>query len=158
MRRWTGGGDTLSHRTSRFNPIDIGLFARAFAVARRAQRVRCEPIAVVVEEISRRGGDGRHHPVGRLELAANRAVRRWSLWFGGLDTCLTRSLVLGALLASRGDVVLNIGFRPGESEPSLNGHAWVTIDGRPVGADGGLSKERYTRVLAVPFSTGSRER
>lgn len=120
--------------------------------------MRCEPIAVVVEEISRRGGDGRHHPVGRLELAANRAVRRWSLWFGGLDTCLTRSLVLGALLASRGDVVLNIGFRPGESEPSLNGHAWVTIDGRPVGADGGLSKERYTRVLAVPFSTGSRER
>jgi hypothetical protein len=65
--------------------------------------------------------------------------------------------VLGGLLAGRGEVVLNIGFRPGEEEPTLDGHAWVTVDGNPVGADGGLSKERYTRVLAVPFLSGSGE-
>jgi hypothetical protein len=70
---------------------------------------------------------------------------------------LTRSLVLGGLLVGRRDVKLNLGFRPGEAEPALDGHAWVTIDGRPVGADGSLAEERYTRVLAVPFSTSAKE-
>ena len=77
---------------------------------------------------------------------------RWRRWFGGVDTCLTRSLVLGGLLAGRGEVELNVGFRPGEREPAVDGHAWVTVDGRPVGNDGRLAEERYTRVIAVPFS------
>jgi hypothetical protein len=34
----------------------------------------------------------------------------------------------------------------------LDGHAWVTVDGRPVGHDGALAREGYTRVLTVPFS------
>jgi hypothetical protein len=54
-------------------------------------------------------------------------------------------------------VMLNIGFRPGEEEPSVDGHAWVTVDGRPVGADGDLARERYTRVLTVLFSRDSGE-
>jgi hypothetical protein len=64
---------------------------------------------------------------------------------------------MGGLLAGRGEVALNIGFRPGEEEPALDGHAWVTVDGRAVGTDGSLAKERYTRVLTVPFSRGSGE-
>jgi hypothetical protein len=51
--------------------------------------------------------------------------------------------------------MLNIGFRPGEEEPALEGHAWVTVDGSPVGADGDLAGERYTRVLTEPFSRAS---
>jgi hypothetical protein len=54
-------------------------------------------------------------------------------------------------------VTLNIGFRPGEDEPALDGHAWVSVDGEPVGADGELARERYTRVLTVPFSGTSGE-
>jgi hypothetical protein len=122
-----------------------------------AQRVRSSPIADVVELISLRGGGGRDHPLRRVELATKRAVSRWRRWFGGIDSCLTRSLVMGGLLIGRGEVALNIGFRPGEEEPALDGHAWVTIDGHPIGADGGLAKERYTRVLTVPMSRASGE-
>ena len=106
----------------------------------------------IVASIARRGGGGGRQPTQRVELAATRAVARWCRWCGGIDTCLTRSLVLGGMLVGRGIVELNIGFRPGEEEPALDGHAWVTVDGRPVGNDGSLAQERYTRVLATPFS------
>ena len=143
--------------SSRVNPVDLALFLRALALARRAQLVRRLPVTEVVEVLSRLGGGGHDFPVRRLELAATRAVSRWCRWFGGIDTCLTRSLVLGGLLVDRGNVRLNFGFRPGEDEPALDGHAWVTIDDRPVGVDGSLAGESYTRVLAVPFSKGPRE-
>jgi hypothetical protein len=138
-------------------PIDVGLFINAFALARRAQRVRSTPVAEVVADIARVGGAGGRRPEDRVELAARRAVARWSRWFGGIDTCLTRSLVLGGMLGGRGDVVLHVGFRPGEEELGLDGHAWVTVDGRPVGGDGLLAQESYTRILAVPFTSGPGE-
>jgi hypothetical protein len=142
---------------SRFNPVDIALFLRALRLAQRAQRVRWVPVPDVVAAIALLGGGGRSYPVPRVELAAARAVTRWQRWFGGIDTCLTRSLVFGGLLAGRGEVLLNIGFRPGEEEPALDGHAWVTVDGSAVGADGDLAGERYTRVLTEPFSRASGE-
>jgi hypothetical protein len=148
---------TLPHKATRFNPVDMALFLSALRLAWRAQRVRQVPVPDVVEAISLRGGGGWGFPVERLELAAARAVTRWRRWFGGIDTCLTRSLVLGGLLAGRGEVMLNIGFRPGEEEPALDGHAWVTVDGNPLGADGDLAGERYTRVLTEPFSRASGE-
>jgi hypothetical protein len=142
---------------SRFNLVDILLFLSALKLARRAQRVRRVPVPDVVEDIATRGGGGRGYPVPRVELAAVRAANRWRLWFGGFDTCLIRSLVLGGLLSDRGEVMLNIGFRPGQEQPLIDGHAWVTIDGNRVGADGDLARERYTRVLTVPFLRGSGE-
>jgi hypothetical protein len=120
--------------------------------------VTSDPISVVVEEMSRRSSEGPQVATSRLELASTRAVSRWKRWFGGIDTCLTRSLVFGALLAGRGEVTLNVGFRPGEDEPSLDGHAWVTVDGKAVGSDGSLSKEGYTQVLEIPFSSSSGEK
>ena len=84
---------------ARFNRVDIGLFLRALVMTRKAQLVRRLPVPTVVEVISRRGGGGPDLPVRRIELATTRAVARWRRWFGGLDTCLTRSLVLGGLLA-----------------------------------------------------------
>jgi hypothetical protein len=137
---------------SRFNPVDVALFLSALRLARRAQQVQRVPVPDVVASVARQGGGGRSSPIPRVSLAAARAVRKWHQWFGGIDTCLIRSLVLGGLLAGRGEVMLNIGFRPGEEEPALDGHAWVTVDGSPVGADGDLAGERYTRVIAVPFS------
>jgi hypothetical protein len=139
------------------DPLDVGLFIRALLLARRAQRVRSAPIAEVVAEIVRSGGAGGLWPQSRVELAARRAVAGWRRWFGGIDTCLTRSLVLGGMLAGRGEVMLNVGFRPGEEELTVDGHAWVTVDGRPVGGDGALAQERYTRILAVPFTRGPGE-
>jgi hypothetical protein len=149
---------TLPHQITSFNPVDILLFLSALKLARRAQRVRWVPVPDVVKDIAARGGGGWDFPVPRVELAAARAVNKWRRWFDGFDTCLIRSLVLGGLLADRGEVMLNIGFRPGEAEPSVDGHAWVTVDGNRVGADGDLARERYTRVLTVPFLRGSGEK
>ena len=143
---------------SRFNPADILLFLSALKLARRAQQVRRVPISDVVEDIASSGGGGRGYSVPRVELATVRAANRWRRWFGGFDTCLIRSLVLGGLMADRGEVKLNSGFRPGAEQPLIDGHAWVTIDGNRVGADGDLAGERYTRVLTVPFLRGSGEK
>ena len=142
----------------RFNPVDVLLFLSALSLARRAQRVRQLPVQEVVEDIANRGGRGRGHPIQRVELAAVRASNRWSRWFGGIDTCLIRSMILGGLLTGGKDVILNIGFRPGDEGPSIDGHAWLTVDGNPVGSDGVLARERYTRVLTVSFLRGPGEK
>lgn len=136
----------------RLNVIDIALFARVLPLVARAQRVRTVPIHEVVVDLGRRGRGMTGYPVDRLSLAADRAARRWNGWFGGLNTCLIRSLVLGALLADREDVVLNVGFRAGDDpEPRLAGHAWVTVKGQPVGSDGDQAGISFTRVLEVPY-------
>lgn len=136
----------------RFNPVDLFLFARALPLAKRAQRARSVPIPVLVTDLRRHGAGLGGYPIDRLSLAAERATARWSTWFGGMNTCLVRSLVLGGLLGDRGDVVLNVGFCPGDGpEPSLTGHAWVTVNSKPVGRDGDLAATRYTRVLEVQY-------
>lgn len=139
-------------KVGRFDPVDLLLFVRALPLAKRAQRVRTVPIPVLVTDLHRHGAEFGGYSIDRLSLAAERATARWSAWFGGMNTCLVRSLVLGAMLGDRGDVVLNVGFRPGDGpQPGLNGHAWVTVDSIPVGRDGDLAATRYTRVLEVQY-------
>ena len=60
-------------------------------------------------------------------LASRRAVARLCR----LNTCLTRSIVLFQLLERRYRVKLEMGFRSGSEGP--DGHAWVTVDGVPLG-------------------------
>jgi hypothetical protein len=128
------------------------LFAKALPLARRAQRVQTVPIRAVVEDLYTRGGGLTEVSADRLARAAERATARWASWFGGINTCLVRSLVLGALLAGRREVVLNVGFLPGDdAEPGLAGHAWVTVGGRPVGGDADDAENSYTRVLEIPY-------
>ena len=131
--------------------VDLLLFVKALGLTRRAQRVSAEPITLVVEGMCSHGGGNRRHSVDRLALATARATARWARWFGGLDTCLIRSLVLGSMLADRQEVVLVVGFKPGVEEEAVDGHAWVTLAGRPVGSDGILAQDDYTRLFAVPF-------
>jgi hypothetical protein len=133
--------------------VDLLLFLRALGLARRAQKVSVEPITMVVKGMYPHGGGNRRHTADRLALATARATARWARWFGGLDTCLTRSLVLGSMLAGHQDVVLVIGFKPGADEEAIAGHAWVTVAGRPVGPDGILARDDYSRLFAVPFGS-----
>lgn len=64
-----------------------------------------------------------------IRLAATRASRYIGR-FGGLDSCVTRSLVIARLLRDRGDVCLRLGFMPvDESGKAVAGHAWVCLDG-----------------------------
>jgi hypothetical protein len=130
---------------------DIALFVTALKLARKAQRVSKDPLPQVVESLAGRRNGPKVFSEDELGLAAARATARWSRWFGGVDTCLVRSLVLAALLIGRGEVVLHIGFRPGESEANLDGHAWVTLDGHPVGADGRFDGGTMAGAFAIIF-------
>ncbi len=136
---------------NRYNPVDLLLFVRALGLARRAQRVSSVPLPQLVAEMSLLQRGFQRHSVDRLGRAAARATARWSRWFGGFDTCLVRSLVLGAMLADRPGVALIVGFKPGQDQLSVDGHAWVTVHGSPVGPDGGRATGHYRRLLEVPF-------
>ena len=106
---------------------EVLLFVRALPLARMAQVVRVEPLPKVVERMG-----ARNYGISMDEAirAAQRACGRWARWFGGLDTCLTRSLVAGALLAGSHEVVLHVGFRPTDrGADAVDGHAWLVVDG-----------------------------
>ena len=109
---------------------EIVFFVRALPIAMAAQGVREEPVPRVVEKVCRRAGRGMVEvPVDAMR-AAQRACNRWARWFGGLDSCLTRSLVAGALLAGNHEVVLHVGFRPTDrGAGAVDGHAWLVVDG-----------------------------
>lgn len=77
---------------------------------------------------------------------------------GGRATCLVRSLVAGALLADRADVVLHVGFRPAQpmSSDLHEGHAWLSCAGTlvipmdsPERSDG-----RYKETMTMILSRG----
>lgn len=64
--------------------------------------------------------------------AVGRAVHA-ARFLGGLDTCLTRALLLASLLREQADTSVHIGFRTDKSQlGTVNGHAWVTVNGRNV--------------------------
>lgn len=130
---------------------EVALFVKALPLAREAQRVCQDPIPQVVRSLAGRRRVPKRFSEDQLGLTAARATERWSRWFGGVDSCLVRSLVLAALLIGRGEVVVHIGFRPGESEADLDGHAWVTLDGRPVGADGSFDGGAVADAFAITF-------
>ncbi len=92
--------------------------------------------------------------------AAQRACNRWARWFGGLDTCLTRSLVAGALLAGGHEVVLHVGFRPTDrGAEAVDGHAWLVVDGEVVELTG-LDHEHgepYSTTLELKMGRGQRK-
>lgn len=71
--------------------------------------------------------------------------------FGGLDSCLVRSLVLGTLLSDRPGVFIHLGFRPGEAD--TEGHAWVSINDRVLGFsdDEQDNPQRYTIARSLPL-------
>jgi hypothetical protein len=131
-------------------PGDVTLFVAALPLARRAQAVRSRPLARVVASMARargRTGDPR-----RAALAAARACGRYGRWFGGLNTCLTRSLVAGALLCGRHQVNLHVGFRSGSDDLPLDGHAWLTVGGRMLDlARPDEAALPYTEVMVIPF-------
>jgi hypothetical protein len=76
-------------------------------------------------------------------LASRRAVSRLC----PLDSCLSRSVVLYSLLASYEGVAIHYGFR--RTDGAVEGHAWVTVDGVPVGErDGAL--DGYVETAMPP--------
>lgn len=128
---------------------DVVLFLRALPLAREVQAVKTRPIPEVVKRI---GARGRGIERDEALRAAQRACNRWGRWFGGLDTCLTRSLVAGALLAGDHEVALRIGFRPTDrGAGAVDGHAWLVVDGDVLELTGldRESGEPYSKTLSL---------
>jgi hypothetical protein len=137
--------------------IDVVLAAEAMSLARKAQSVRTTALPQVVDRLQRRGWVGTDD-TARALVAATRAGSRGERWFGWLNTCLTRSLVAGSLLTRLCEVELHVGFRPGDGEEAVDGHAWLEVDGNPVGETaGGGDAQPYDSVVRIPFGPAGRE-
>ena len=96
--------------------------------------------------------DTDHLPTGVVPTdavwAAGWAGRVGRRLLGRLDSCLTRSLVAGALVADRPGVAVRIGVhRPRRTGDLLDAHGWLTLADRAVGEDAG--DRRFEEVMAL---------
>ena len=134
--------------------LDLLLFALALPITWRARQIRSHSIEDVVADLSRWPGFLKRVDVGRAQCAAARACRILSRWTGTLDTCLTRSLVAGALLADQTGVELHVGFKvPEGRDAGFDGHAWITIEGRFANErrDSETQEASYVKVVSLPM-------
>ncbi|HVN76622.1 MAG TPA: lasso peptide biosynthesis B2 protein [Thermoanaerobaculaceae bacterium] len=144
---------------TRFSVREIALFLHALRLSVKAQRVQRRSLEDVAGALVRTRPLPRGVGADAAARAAGRACSRVKRWAGGLDTCLTRSLVAGALLADRPGVVLHVGFRGQATGPLHEGHAWVTLDGRNVtDARDGEHAGPFTEALRVPLRRGGESR
>ena len=130
---------------------EVLLFLKAVPVVRAAQAVQTRPLPEVVAALGTRGSG---LAVEDAVRAAQRACNRWGRWFDGLDTCLTRSLTAGALLAGDHEVVLQVGFRPTDvGAEAVDGHAWLLVDGEMVELTGRDHEHEapYETTLELPM-------
>ena len=130
------------------------LFTAALRYVPGALGVRSTPLPKVIQGMGSPGFPARKISSDEALRAAQRACSRWARWFGGLDSCLTRSLVAGALLAGSHEVVLHVGFRPtDQGSEAVDGHAWLVVDGEVVELTG-LDHEHgepYESTLELPM-------
>jgi hypothetical protein len=138
---------------------DLLLFTLALPITWKARQIRSRSIEEVTAELSRWPGLLKQVDVGRAQCAAARACRILSRWTGTLDTCLTRSLVAGTLLADRTGVELHIGFKAPEGEDAVfDGHAWITVEGKCAneGCDSETQEDLFINVVSIPMSRAAR--
>lgn len=128
--------------------IDLRFHARAALLALRLE-ARSRAGKPMVPE--RREGRGRCPLADREAQLAVVASRRAVARLCRLNSCLTRSIVLFQLLERRYPARLEIGFRAGEWKPE--GHAWVTVDGEPLGEPAGTLEGFTTLGAERPVSS-----
>jgi hypothetical protein len=113
---------------------DVLLFLNAFYLAWLAGRSwRARPMPETLRRLCRRWLPvPAHAGLHDVRCAAYRASRYIGR-FGGLDSCVTRSLVMASLLRERGEVSIAIGFtHEGGAGGVPSGHAWVCLNGTNV--------------------------
>lgn len=121
-------------------------------VARAPARLARTALPVFLERLARQPGRTAD------EARVHRLTRRW-LRVPGLrsrDTCYVRSLVLFRFLDPRGgDLRLHLGVDEPESPGErLHGHAWVSLDGRPLNPPGSLGRGRLREIYWFSSVTG----
>ena len=145
-----------ARRDRRLDGDEISLLLHALRLCWLTRRVRSTPLTRVVQCLLR----ARFLPSGadltQAERAAARACNLMARLRLGFNTCLTRCLVVGAMLSDREGLVLHVGFRP--SIPNGGGHAghaWLTLDERQisefVNQHNGAEAEVFVEALRLPL-------
>ncbi|MFZ5786943.1 MAG: lasso peptide biosynthesis protein [Acidobacteriota bacterium] len=139
-------------------PREVALFVHALRLSAAAQGVRTGPLPAAAARLAGMGRLPRGVAPEDAWRAAVRAGMRLARWRGALDSCLTRSLVVAALLCDRDGVAIHVGFRSGQKAildagTALHeGHAWVSVDGAAVTPETGGDAHHgpYVEVLRIP--------
>jgi len=130
------------------------LLLRACRLALIAGRIRRRSVEEVADQMCRSRWLVSGIAPDQAHRAARLACRCVWLVLGGLNTCLTRSLVAGALLSDRPDVMLHIGFRP-STDPTkqLDGHAWLSIGTQPLDrvSPDSCGAHNFEEVISFPL-------
>lgn len=133
-------------------PRELLLFGHALRQGWRAQAIRRGvPLPEVIARLcASRGLPARVRPEDGVR-ATIRACTRIERHFGGLDSCLVRSLVLGSLLADQERVRMHIGVRrTDDADDPLAGHAWISLAATPILPDRD-DGEPFTEVHTIDF-------
>lgn len=117
----------------------------ALRLGLRAQAIKREPLASTLSAVLHaHRASANADPLACAQAAARAAALLGR--FGLLGNCIVRALITAALLAQLPKVALHIGFRDATVAP-VDGHAWVTLDGRPV-----MDFEAHTYRVANTFN------
>jgi len=123
----------------------LSLSSSALRLALAAQQVRHERVDHVIPQLQA----ARYLPeradveeAKRATLLACRLLGR----LGMLNSCLTRSLVLGSLISDRPGVVINFGFRPNDTV--TEGHAWISCGQQVLEFDVGATQNVSDYIIA----------
>ncbi len=139
----------------RLNIPSARLLYYAFRLTSTAQNIRCQNLHIVRKQLGNMVKYAVNDDIKTISRTVLRTSRIVSRITGSLDSCIVHCLVAGALLAKRPNLVLHIGFRPGESL-TTDGHAWLTLDGTPVlSHDSDEEILSFTKVMELPLSENS---
>ena len=145
-----------ARRGRRLHGDEISLLPHAMRLCWLTRRVHSMPLTRVVQCLLR----ARFLPSGaelpEAERAAARACNLMARLRLGCNTCLTRCLVVGAMLSDREGLVLHVGFRPDNPNGEGHaGHAWLTLDecqiSEFVDQHNGAEAEVFVEALRLPL-------
>ncbi len=140
--------------------VDLWVALRLVALCRRVSALLRSDVDPQI--ILARVSDRRFQPyqgragveLVRIRRAAYRAGRLAAL-LGAKNSCLTRSLVISALMARHSNALLHIGFRPGaDTSAGPTGHAWVSLGSANISDLGQASSEQLSFVTARTIQVG----
>lgn len=119
---------------------ELPLLACALLIGLRAQKAKQRPMHEVLAKLLHT-----HSCRAKTPFAARRAAYRATRifgWFGLLDTCIVRALIVCTLLKEHKQLQIHIGFRDADGTSlAADGHTWVMLNGSNVSdwQDGGYT-------------------
>jgi hypothetical protein len=146
----TAAASSSPTRARRFRaPADVRWFLVAVRRAWLVRRRLDLPLRETIETLAALGPAKPPSP-DVAWIAAVRAAGRVKRLAGAPDTCLVRALIAGSLLAARGDVRLHLGYRPGQPDRPVDGHAWLAGADFELGRDSAAGPP-HEPALTLPF-------